>query len=116
MALDGGYRGAWGPLDHQLCMAPSEYFRRNVFLSYISDPIGLNNLRLTGADHFLWSGDYPHDASTWPNSEARLRKECADAGVAAADIRKLGCTNTATLYDFDLAVVEKPSALIADSL
>ncbi len=114
--LDGGYRGAWGRLDHELTLTPSEYFRRNIFLTYISDPIGLNNLRLTGVDHFLWSGDYPHDASTWPDSEARLLRECADAGVEEADIRKLTCTNAATLYDFDLAVVEKPSPLIEDSL
>ncbi len=111
--LDGGYGGAWGGLDHELSMKPSEYFRRNVFLSYISDPIGLNNLRLTGADHFLWSGDYPHNASTWPNSEARLRRESADAGVEESDLRKLTCTNVATLYDFDLSLVEKPSPLIA---
>ena len=113
--LDGGYRGGWGGLDHELRCPPSEYFRRNVFLTYISDPIGLNNIRLTGADHFLWSGDYPHDASTWPNSEARLLSECAEAGVEEADIQKLTCTNVATLYDFDLKEIAKPSARIEES-
>jgi predicted TIM-barrel fold metal-dependent hydrolase len=81
-------------------------------LTYISDPIGLNNIRLTGADHFLWSGDYPHDASTWPNSEARLLLDCADAGVEEADIRKLTCTNVAALYKFDLSEIATPSPRI----
>ena len=33
--------------------------------------------------------------------------------VGESDLRKLTCTNVATLYDFDLALVEKPSPLIA---
>jgi len=33
--------------------------------------------------------------------------------VEESDLRKLTCTNVATLYDFDLSLVEKPSPLIA---
>lgn len=107
--LDGGFAGGWGKLDHALTRKPSSYFRENVFLTYISDPVGLNNLRFTGADHFLWSGDYPHDASTWPDSEERVRRECAEAGLDDASARKLTASNTARLYGFDLDEVAKPS-------
>jgi predicted TIM-barrel fold metal-dependent hydrolase len=110
--LDGGHAKSWGHLSHELSMKPSKYFRRNVFLTYISDPVGLNNIRFTGSSHFLWSGDYPHDASTWPNSEQKLRAECEAAGLDDTAIEALTCTNTAELYGFDLAVVAEPSPTI----
>ena len=114
--LDSGFERVWGSLQNELRLKPSEYFRRNVFLTYISDPVGLNNIRFTGADHFLWSGDYPHDASTWPNSAAVARKECDDAGLDEADVHKLTALNAAGLYGFDLDVIASPSpALAADS-
>src|SRR5690606_9267016 len=37
--LDSGYRGFWSKFDHGLSMPPSEYFRRNVYLTYIKDAI-----------------------------------------------------------------------------
>ena len=107
--LDGGFERVWGRLENELRMKPSEYFRRNVFLTYISDPVGLNNVRFTGADHFLWSGDYPHDASSWPNSAELVRKECAEAGLDEEDVRKLTLLNAAQLYAFDLEVIAQPS-------
>ena len=93
-------------------MKPSEYFRRNVFLTYISDPVGLHNLCFTGADHFLWSGDYPHDASTWPHSQQRLRDECEAARVGEAEVAKLTRLNAARLYGFDLEAVAQKSPLL----
>jgi predicted TIM-barrel fold metal-dependent hydrolase len=116
MRLDSGYRGFWGKLDHGLTMKPSEYFRRNVLLTYITDEIGLNNLRFTGADHFMWSGDYPHGASTWPNSLASVRRETTVTGVSAADVERLTCTTAAELYHIDLDVVCRPSPRIAHRL
>lgn len=107
--LDGGHAKSWGHLDHELSRKPSEYFRRNVFLTYISDPVGLHNIRFTGSSHFLWSGDYPHDASTWPRSEPRLRRECEAAGLDDETIEALTCTNAARLYGFDLAAVAQRS-------
>ena len=114
--LDSGYSGFWGKLDHGLTMKPSEYFRRNVLLTYINDPIGLNNLSFTGSDHFMWSGDYPHGASTWPNSAISVATECADAGVDEATLTKLTVTNAATAYGIDLTAVGAPSPAIADRL
>jgi len=110
--LDYGFRSSWGRLDHGLRLTPSEYFRRNVYLTYISDPVGLNNIRFTGADHFMWSGDYPHGASSWPNSVQTVTEECADVGLDAETIRKLTVDNVARLYDIDLDRVQHPSAVL----
>lgn len=110
--LDSGFKGFWGKLDHDLELLPSEYFRRNVYLTYISDPIGLNNLSFTGADHFMWSGDYPHHAASWPNSVATVREETGRAGLDDETVRKLTLTNVANLYGIDLDEVAVPSPAI----
>lgn len=114
--LDSGYRGFWGKLDHGLTMKPSEYFRRNVYLTYINDEVGLNNLRFTGSDHFMWSGDYPHGASTWPRSIESIDREASATGLDAATVEQLTLTTAATLYGIDLDVVREPSPAIRDRL
>jgi predicted TIM-barrel fold metal-dependent hydrolase len=114
--LDSGYRGFWGKLDHGLTMKPSEYFRRNVFLTYINDEVGLNNLRFTGSDHFMWSGDYPHGASTWPRSIESITRETSAAGLDPATVEQLTLTTAATLYGIDLDAVREPSPAIRDRL
>jgi predicted TIM-barrel fold metal-dependent hydrolase len=114
--LDDSYTGFWSRLDSGLTMLPSEYFRRNVYCTYISDRIGLNNLTLTGADHFMWSSDYPHGAATWPHSQETVTEECAEFNVDEETIRKLTVTNCASLYGIDLDVVKDPSPLITDKI
>jgi predicted TIM-barrel fold metal-dependent hydrolase len=111
--LDSSFRSFWGRLDHGLQLLPSEYFRRNVYLTYISDPIGLNNIRFTGADHFMWSGDYPHGAASWPDSVATVERECSQVGLDAETIRKLTLDNVAALYDIDIDRVSRPSAALS---
>ena len=111
--LDLTYSGAWSRIDDRLTMKPSGYFRRNVYLTYIEDPIGLNNLRFTGSDHFMWSSDYPHGAATWPRSHELITKEFDDAGVSEDDRCKLTLTNVAELYNIDLETVSQPSPAIA---
>lgn len=114
--LDLTYSGAWSRIDDKLTMKPSEYFRRNVYLTYIEDPIGLNNLRFTGSDHFMWSSDYPHGAATWPRSQKFTAAEFDEASVSEADRRKLTLTNVAELYNINLETVSQPSPVIADQV
>ena len=60
--------------------APSEYFRRNVFLTFIDEPNALRLARETlGVDNVMWSSDYPHPVSSWPNSVALVDAMFADA-------------------------------------
>jgi len=109
--LDSSYRGFWSNLpDNQLGEPPSAYLHRNVSLTYISDPVGLNNVRFTGADRLMWSGDYPHGASTWPRSRAIVERD--HEGLDPDDVRKLTSANCAALYGIDLQQVSEPSPAI----
>jgi uncharacterized protein len=48
---------------------PSDYYYRNVALTFISEPLSLGSLvdRL-GVENILWSNDYPHPVTSWPDS------------------------------------------------
>jgi predicted TIM-barrel fold metal-dependent hydrolase len=52
-------------------LKPSEYFRRQMWATYIDDFVGVANRNFIGVDRMMWSSDYPHQASTWPHSGGR---------------------------------------------
>ena len=49
---------------------PSHYFRRQVFATFMEDPVGLRERHHIGIDNIMWASDYPHSETTWPNSKA----------------------------------------------
>jgi predicted TIM-barrel fold metal-dependent hydrolase len=55
---------------------PSAYFHRNMFLTYIEEPDAIQFLRhRLGVENILWSTDYPHPVSSWPNSRAIVEEQ-----------------------------------------
>jgi predicted TIM-barrel fold metal-dependent hydrolase len=49
---------------------PSHYFHRQVFGTFMEDPVGLREREHIGIDNIMWASDYPHSETTWPNSKA----------------------------------------------
>ena len=45
-------------------MLPSDFFHRNVVLSFQEDAIGIRLRDVIGTDNMMWGSDYPHSA--WP--------------------------------------------------
>lgn len=84
-----------------LSLKPSEYFRRQVFATFIDDPLGLKIYSYLGADNFMWSTDYPHQAATWPHTMEVLARDFAS--LPEADRRKIVRENCARVYGFSLA-------------
>lgn len=80
--------------------APSEYFYRQVFATFFNDHVGGRLFSWWGADNCMWSNDYPHQNSTWPNSRAVIKRDMGD--LAATDRKKLLCGNVAKLYSLKL--------------
>ncbi len=84
----------------QLPLKPSEYFRRQGYVTITDDPVALHNVELTGSRCLLWGNDYPHDEGTFPNSPRYVEEiRRAVPPEAAHDIL---CGNAARLFDFDL--------------
>ena len=87
---------------NELTMPPSEYYKRNIFATFLEDPIGVHcaQLPLVGYDNLMWGNDYPHGSSTWPNSHKVIDRIMT--GVAEADRRKMLSANCARLYGLKL--------------
>jgi uncharacterized protein len=86
--------------DLSLKMPPSDYWRRQCFATYQTDPIGVKLLDELGSDRVMWGSDFPHPDGIWPDSQEYLKRELG--GVPAAVRRKVVCENAAHLYGFAL--------------
>jgi len=80
----------------ELTMAPSGYFRRQVWATFQTDHAGLRVLDLLGDDRVMWASDYPHADSTWPQSQQAIEENFR--GVAPASRRLILCDNAKALY------------------
>jgi predicted TIM-barrel fold metal-dependent hydrolase len=79
---------------------PSEYFNRQVYGTFFRDTAAGRSFEWWGQDNCMWSNDYPHGNSTWPESRKYIDR---DLGHLPADIRKkLVCANVARLYDMEI--------------
>ncbi len=79
-----------------LALLPSEYLRRNIYSTFLEDRTGILMRELIGVDNQMWSSDYPHGDTTWPNSQALNEKQMA--GVPADVRRKFLALNAIRLY------------------
>ncbi len=83
----------------KLARMPGEYFRQSVRATFMSDLAGVRTWDLIGPECIMWSSDYPHTDSTWPNSQQVISREFA--GVPAEAKRKILAENAAALYHFN---------------
>jgi predicted TIM-barrel fold metal-dependent hydrolase len=75
---------------------PSFYFHRQVFGTFIDDVVGVRNRDIIGVDNIMWSSDYPHINSSWPNSREYIEKHFGD--VPEAERAKMVGGNAAHVY------------------
>jgi predicted TIM-barrel fold metal-dependent hydrolase len=88
-------------------MLPSDFFRRNVVLSFQEDAIGIRLRDLIGTDNMMWGSDYPHSESTFPQSR-KILAEILE-GVPDDEQAKIVGLNTARVYNFDVANLIAPA-------
>jgi predicted TIM-barrel fold metal-dependent hydrolase len=56
-------------------MLPSEYFHRQIWISFVDDPLGIKMVgNVLDPDKVMFGSDYPHPASTWPDSRKVLEE------------------------------------------
>jgi predicted TIM-barrel fold metal-dependent hydrolase len=86
--------------DHKLAMRPAEVFKRQVFVTYEDEKLGVEMIPRIGVGNVMWASDYPHGDSTWPHS----RKALAESDLAKHGeevLRKVACENCAELYGIE---------------
>ncbi|MDH3598451.1 MAG: amidohydrolase [Candidatus Tectomicrobia bacterium] len=77
-------------------MLPSDYFRRNIFLGFQEDALGIQLRDHIGVDTLQWGSDYPHQESTFPRTReilAEILSECTEEEQA-----KIAGGNAARVY------------------
>lgn len=75
---------------------PSDFIRRNVYFTFMEDPVFVPLLSFVGADRVMWGSDYPHRESTWPRSREVLTRILHD--LSDKDRKLMTYTNAADLY------------------
>jgi predicted TIM-barrel fold metal-dependent hydrolase len=75
---------------------PSELFRRQIYVDFWFETVGIALRDAIGIDNILWESDFPHITSTYPNSWDAV--EHSLAGVPASEREKVLFRNAARLY------------------
>lgn len=66
---------------------PSYYFRKNVHLTFIDEPDVLRHAHdRIGVENIMWSSDYPHPVSSWPNSQSGVDRMFVDVPDKERDL------------------------------
>jgi predicted TIM-barrel fold metal-dependent hydrolase len=109
-AMDYTYRERHGEAIYRFKdgRRPSDFFHRNVVLSFQEDAIGIRLRDVIGVDNMMWGSDYPHSESTFPRSRKILEEILA--GVPDDEGVKIAGINTARVYRFDVARLARNDA------
>ena len=91
-------RGTIWPHRFKDDLKPSDFFHRNMALSFQEDWVAVENRGLIGVENLLWGSDYPHTEGTWPESQ-RVVDEIF-RGVPPEEVLKMTYLNTAKLFEF----------------
>ena len=87
---------SWGRFKSD--MGPSDFFHRNIAVSFQDDRTAVATRDLIGVDNLVWGSDYPHTECTWPESQRVIRDIFSDA--SEEDIHKITFANTARFFGF----------------
>ena len=78
---------------------PSEYLKQNAHWGFFEDRIGMKLRHEIGVDRIMWSTDFPHVVTRWPNSLKTLDAQMA--GVPAEEKRKMVAGNVVKFFHLD---------------
>jgi len=87
----------WSGLDD---IPPSEVFRRNIWVCFIGENMGVEARDHIGIDRIMWECDYPHADTPWPHSQ----KEVAQSldGLPDDDVALMTHGNAERLFRWSL--------------
>jgi len=96
--IDNNYRRLAPVSDFRITAPPSEYVERHVHFTYLTDEFGIAQRGNIGVERILWSSDYPHISSDWPESWKTINATFAGVPETERDLILSG--NARRLYGF----------------
>ncbi|MBM2809821.1 MAG: Amidohydro-rel protein [Chloroflexi bacterium] len=102
--LDDNYRRYHAMISHfwgmgDLERMPSEYLREHTLWGTLYDPVGVQGRAAIGADNILFSTDFPHANSFYPNTRTVI--EDMFAGCTESDRRQILAGNAIRYWHLD---------------
>jgi predicted TIM-barrel fold metal-dependent hydrolase len=83
----------------KLTLKPSDYIKRQVYATFINEPVFVSELHRYGPDNIMWSSDYPHTAATFPRSQQFIEETFGS--LSAEQKRKIVHDTAARVYGLD---------------
>jgi predicted TIM-barrel fold metal-dependent hydrolase len=90
--------------DYEFSRRPSEYFKEHFHWSFMVDRLGIEHCHEIGVSQVMWSTDFPHMNTDWPESRRIIAEEFD--GVPDEDVRKIVCDNALDYFLVGEAVAE----------
>ena len=84
----------------ELKMPPSEYAKRQLYATFMDDPVALKATGYFGDDNYAWASDYPHTMSTYPYSHKIVDENFA--GIPEETKESITRSNAIRLYGMSL--------------
>src|SRR2546428_206441 len=69
--MDAEWEDQFKELD--LKMPPSDYWRRQCYATYQTDPVGIKLVEEIGEGNIMWASDLSHPDGIWPDSQDYIR-------------------------------------------
>jgi predicted TIM-barrel fold metal-dependent hydrolase len=89
----------WTGAHQEMSELPSRIFHRNFWATFMVDRSGVELRHRLNLDHILWSTDYPHSGTDWPNSSVTIER--VFQGVPRAEVKKMLRDNCVALYGLE---------------
>ena len=89
----------WTGAHQEMSQLPSQIFHRNFYATFMVDRAGIELRHRLNLDHIMWSTDYPHSGTDWPNSGVTIER--VFHGVPKGEVRRMLRDNCVALYGLD---------------
>lgn len=96
--LDNRFRRRTTGPRARLAKLPGEYIEDHFWFTYLTDHVAVRNRHDIGVGNLLWSSDFPHSGSDWPDSWVTIDADFA--GVPRAERDAILSGNAQGLYRF----------------
>ncbi len=90
----------WTGAHEAMSEMPSQIFHRNFYSTFMVDRSGIELRHRLNVDHLLWSTNYPHSGTDWPNSGVTI--ESIFRGVPQDEVKKMLHDDCKALYRLDV--------------
>jgi len=86
----------WTGAHKEMSQLPSQIFHRNFWATFMVDRSGIELRHRMNVGHLMWSTDYPHSGTDWPDSSVTIER--VFQGVPRSEVRRMLRDNCVALY------------------